>query len=88
VREAFTKKGGENLNGSGKEKGGNEEDGDQEEVGTLYGLGDRMNLDELSIRKCYSVTLTVERGHPLLGGGIPPSRYHNHLIIIILSCEL
>lgn len=79
MREAFTKKGGENLNGSGKEKGGNEEDGDQEEVGTLYGLGDRMNLEELSIGKSYSVALTVERGHPLLGGVSPPAG-----IIIIL----
>lgn len=36
------RKGGEDLNGSGKEKGSSEES-DQEEVGTLYGLGDRVD---------------------------------------------
>ena len=66
------RKGGENLNGSGKEKGGNEETGDQEEVGMLLGVGNRIDPEQLYIVRCRSVALRVERGRPLLGGVTPP----------------
>lgn len=67
------RKGGENLNGSGKEKGGNKEDSDQEEVEILEAPGSRNDCDELCDERRSSVALTVERVHPLLGGATPPA---------------
>lgn len=81
------RKGGENLNGSGKEKGGNEETGDQEEVGMLLGVGNRIDPEGLSIERRRSVALRVERGRPLLGGVTPPSRYYYYYNRIV-DCKL
>lgn len=74
------RKGGENLNGSGKEKGGNKEDSDQEEVEILEALGSRNDCGEVCDERRSAVALTVERVHLLLGGATPPSRYFNHII--------
>lgn len=83
MREAFTKKGGENLNGSGKEKGSSEE-GDQEEVRTPEGFGGRTDPEKSKSRRIAIIGLgsrSAEEsvGHldggkmpPVAGGGNPP----------------
>ncbi|VUZ83853.1 hypothetical protein MELA_00211 [Candidatus Methylomirabilis lanthanidiphila] len=87
------RKGGEDLNGSGKEKGSSEES-DQEEVGTLYGLGDRVDPWKPERQSCIVKWLGVEKRGEInrsptwwenatrcWGGTTPPSRhyidYHN-----------
>ncbi|MDE2058211.1 MAG: hypothetical protein KGL31_02535 [candidate division NC10 bacterium] len=69
------RKGGENLNGS-EEKGSTKE-GDEEEVGTLLGLGDRIDPEKPEMKRLYvngfGLIIGEELVGCLIGGKIPPA---------------